>query len=55
MPITDPEKFKIVYQRALYKKICRKCGAINPPTATKCRRCKSKNLRFKKVGKIGKG
>ena len=25
-----------------------KCGARNPPTATKCRKCRSKNLRLKK-------
>ena len=48
MPITDPEKLKIVYERRLNKTICRKCGAINPPNAEKCRRCKSKNLRSRR-------
>lgn len=48
MPIADLEKLKIVEERVLNKKICRKCGAINPPTATRCRRCRSTNLRFKR-------
>jgi len=48
MPITDPELIAIVEQRVLNKKVCRKCGALNPPSAEKCRRCKSKNLRPKK-------
>ena len=29
----DPEIMKIVYQRALNKLVCRKCGALNPPGA----------------------
>lgn len=48
MPLTDPELMKIVEKRALDKKVCRNCGALNPPTATRCRRCKSSNLRPKK-------
>jgi large subunit ribosomal protein L40e len=48
MPLT-PELATIVINRALKKKICRNCGAINPPTAVKCRRCKSYNLRMKNV------
>ncbi|MEM0361029.1 MAG: 50S ribosomal protein L40e [Sulfolobales archaeon] len=48
MPISDPVKSKIVEERLLNKMICRKCGAVNPPGAVKCRRCKSKNLRPKK-------
>ncbi|MEM0153540.1 MAG: 50S ribosomal protein L40e [Ignisphaera sp.] len=48
MPVTDPELMKIVESRILNKKICRVCGAINPPTATRCRRCKSSNLRPKR-------
>jgi len=51
MPIRDPELLKIVYNRVLNKKVCRKCGALNPPTAEKCRRCKSHNLRPKKIAK----
>ncbi len=54
MPITDPVKWRIVYNRALNKWVCRKCGALNPPGAEKCRRCKSHNLRPKKVQKFGK-
>ncbi|MEM1537861.1 MAG: 50S ribosomal protein L40e [Candidatus Nezhaarchaeales archaeon] len=48
MPITDPEKQRIVQQRLLFVKICRKCNARNPPSATKCRRCRSHNLRWKR-------
>lgn len=48
MPVTDPELLKIVEDRLLNKKVCRKCGALNPPTAERCRRCRSKNLRPKK-------
>ncbi|MCE4614467.1 MAG: 50S ribosomal protein L40e [Desulfurococcales archaeon] len=50
MPVTDPEKIAIVEARVLNKMICRRCGAINPPGATKCRRCKSRDLRPKKKG-----
>ncbi len=55
MPLTDPVKLRIVYNRVLNKLVCRKCGALNPPGAEKCRRCKSRNLRPKKAQKIGKG
>jgi len=48
MPITDPELIAIFERRVLMKKVCRKCGALNPMNAVKCRRCKSKNLRPKK-------
>jgi len=48
MPVTDPELIAIFEKRVLNKKVCRKCGALNPPSAVKCRRCRSKNLRFKK-------
>lgn len=48
MPVADPELMKIVESRILNKKVCRKCGALNPPTATRCRRCRSTNLRFKR-------
>ncbi|MEM1907520.1 MAG: 50S ribosomal protein L40e, partial [Thermosphaera sp.] len=50
MPINDPELLKIVHLRVLNKYVCRKCGALNPPGAEKCRRCKSKGtLRPKKL------
>lgn len=48
MPVTDPVKLQVVFNRVLNKKICRKCGAYNSPNAEKCRRCGSKNLRMKK-------
>ncbi|MCC6015488.1 MAG: 50S ribosomal protein L40e [Desulfurococcaceae archaeon] len=48
MPLTDPELIKIVEKRLLNKKVCRNCGALNPPSATRCRRCRSSNLRPKK-------
>ncbi len=47
MPITDPELIAIVQKRVLKKYVCRNCGALNPWGATKCRRCRSKNLRPK--------
>ncbi|WP_236751221.1 50S ribosomal protein L40e [Acidianus sp. HS-5] len=48
MPLTDPEKVKIVQERVFIKKVCRNCGALNSIKATKCRRCHSRNLRIKK-------
>ncbi|MGQ4915004.1 MAG: 50S ribosomal protein L40e [Candidatus Asgardarchaeia archaeon] len=48
MPITDPYKREIVAYHLWNVKICRKCYARNPISATKCRRCKSKRLRLKK-------
>jgi large subunit ribosomal protein L40e len=54
LPINDPELLKIVEARVLNKYVCRRCGALNPPGATKCRRCKSKGtLRPKKLMKAG--
>ncbi|MEM1873926.1 MAG: 50S ribosomal protein L40e [Acidilobaceae archaeon] len=53
MPVTDPQLLAIFEARVLNKKVCRKCGALNPMSAVKCRRCRSTNLRPKKklVGK----
>ncbi|MDH5815834.1 MAG: 50S ribosomal protein L40e [Candidatus Nezhaarchaeota archaeon] len=48
MPITDPVKLQIAQKRLLMIKICRKCGARNAPTAERCRKCRSYNLRWKK-------
>ncbi len=48
MPLTDPEKLRIVQERVFLKKVCRNCGALNSIRATKCRRCHSTNLRPKK-------
>ncbi|MBS7641274.1 MAG: 50S ribosomal protein L40e [Candidatus Bathyarchaeia archaeon] len=48
MPIVDPLKREIAQRRRLYLKICRDCGVRNAPTAEKCRKCRSRNLRWKK-------
>jgi large subunit ribosomal protein L40e len=48
MPIMDPLKKTLAQQRRLYMKICRECGARNAASAVKCRKCRSKNLRWKK-------
>jgi ubiquitin-large subunit ribosomal protein L40e len=48
MPILDPIKKSIAQKHRLHMKICRDCGARNAATALKCRKCKSKNLRWKK-------
>jgi large subunit ribosomal protein L40e len=48
MPILDPLKKTLAQQHRLYMKICRQCGARNAATAVKCRKCHSKNLRWKK-------
>jgi large subunit ribosomal protein L40e len=48
MPILDPIKKSIAQKHRLYMKICRECGVRNAATALKCRKCKSKNLRWKK-------
>ncbi|MBX5326136.1 MAG: 50S ribosomal protein L40e [Candidatus Bathyarchaeia archaeon] len=48
MPITDPTKKTIAQKRRLYFKICRACGVRNASSAIKCRKCHSKNLRWKK-------
>lgn len=47
MPIKDPELLAIFEKRVILKKVCRNCGALNPMSAVKCRRCKSTNLRPK--------
>jgi ubiquitin-large subunit ribosomal protein L40e len=53
MPIGDPIKRKIAAHYLLYKSVCRRCGALNPYNAKKCRRCRGKDLRQKRreVGK----
>jgi large subunit ribosomal protein L40e len=43
----DASKKALAQQRRLYYKICRRCGARNAVKAVKCRKCKSKNLRWK--------
>ncbi|HDD63850.1 MAG: 50S ribosomal protein L40e [Thermoprotei archaeon] len=51
MPITDPVKLQIALDHVFKVKICRKCGAKNPISAEKCRRCRSRNLRLKRYKK----
>lgn len=48
MPIRDPVLLKIAQQKRLFLKICRECGARNAPTAERCRKCRSRNLRWKR-------
>uniref|UniRef100_A0A7J3ZKP4 Large ribosomal subunit protein eL40 n=1 Tax=Fervidicoccus fontis TaxID=683846 RepID=A0A7J3ZKP4_9CREN len=55
MPVTNPELVAIASKRILDKTVCRKCGALNPLGAKKCRRCKSRNLRPKKKLGFKKG
>lgn len=47
-PIDDLEKRKIARYHLLNKSVCRRCGALNPVRAKKCRRCRGKDLRLKK-------
>ncbi len=52
MPIhLEGEKLQIVMDYLFNYKICRNCGARNPPDAEKCRRCRSRNLRPKRFKK----
>ncbi|MCL5804088.1 MAG: 50S ribosomal protein L40e [Thermoplasmataceae archaeon] len=39
--------FPEAVERRLNKKICMKCNARNAPTAVKCRKCGSTDLRMK--------
>jgi large subunit ribosomal protein L40e len=48
MPLTDLVKKRIAQEHRLFMKICRDCGARNSSQATKCRKCRGKNLRWKK-------
>ncbi|MDJ0269783.1 MAG: 50S ribosomal protein L40e [Aigarchaeota archaeon] len=48
MPRRDAALLQIAQRRRLLVKICRECGARNAPTAEKCRKCKSYNLRWKR-------
>ncbi|MHA1294508.1 MAG: 50S ribosomal protein L40e [Promethearchaeota archaeon] len=47
-PIDDPFKRKIARYHLLEKSVCRRCGALNPLRAKKCRRCHGKDLRLKR-------
>lgn len=49
MSLRDPVKIEIARNHRIRKSVCRSCGATNPVNATKCRKCRSKNLRLKKT------
>ena len=49
MSLRDPFKLALARKYLVDKSVCRACGATNPPKATKCRKCRSKNLRPKKT------
>ncbi|HID71946.1 MAG TPA: 50S ribosomal protein L40e [Thermoplasmata archaeon] len=46
-------RFPVAEKRLLYKKICMNCSARNAIRATRCRRCRSKELRMKAREKRG--
>lgn len=48
MSLRDPFKLELARRHLTDKKVCRDCGATNPIGATKCRKCRSKNLRLKR-------
>ncbi|MDT7877521.1 MAG: 50S ribosomal protein L40e [Candidatus Caldarchaeales archaeon] len=48
MVLTDTFLIQLAQRRRLHYKICRNCGARNAPDAEKCRKCRSRNLRWKK-------
>lgn len=53
MSLRDPVKIEIARRHRIYKTVCRGCGATNPVNATKCRKCRGKNLRPKRTkGKV---
>lgn len=54
MPISDPFKRRIAQEHRLYFKICRRCGVRNATSAVKCRKCRSKDLRWKRREVSGK-
>lgn len=49
MSLRDPFKIELARKYRIYKTVCRSCGATNPRNATKCRKCRSKNLRDKRT------
>jgi len=40
-------RFEVAEKRLLIKKICMRCNARNPPSATRCRKCGYPKLRPK--------
>ncbi|MCZ6647767.1 MAG: 50S ribosomal protein L40e [Nitrososphaerales archaeon] len=47
MPITDVAKKQLAQRRRLFAKVCMRCGGNNPIQATRCRKCRSEDLRLK--------
>ncbi len=47
MPIADAAKKQIAQKRRLFFKVCLRCGARNPIDATRCRKCRTGDLRLK--------
>ncbi len=54
MALRDPFKTELSREANLEKTVCRQCGATNPKSATKCRKCHSKNLRPKRTKSRGR-
>ncbi|WP_455278288.1 50S ribosomal protein L40e [[Eubacterium] cellulosolvens] len=48
MPITEMEKKQLAQKRRLFYKICRDCGVKNSSAASRCRKCRGSDLRWKK-------
>ncbi|NIM44136.1 MAG: 50S ribosomal protein L40e [Nitrososphaeria archaeon] len=48
MALEEVDARRLAQEYRLFYKICRSCGVRNSRRAVKCRRCKSKNLRWKK-------
>ena len=48
VPITDVFKKQLAQKHKLFYKVCRNCGARNPSSAYRCRKCRGDNLRWKK-------
>jgi large subunit ribosomal protein L40e len=48
MPIADVAKKQLAQRYRLHYKVCRNCGARNPASGDRCRKCRSPNLRWKK-------
>ena len=53
MPVADPAKKLIAMKRRLYFKVCMHCGAKNPISAKRCRKCRRKDSLRPKNRQIG--
>jgi large subunit ribosomal protein L40e len=47
VPIADVVKKQIAQRRRLFFKVCLRCGTRNPLAASRCRKCRSEDLRLK--------